>query len=338
MIDQNERLKNLIAHITLKNSYWGYLFSRVRRVGVKGLPSIMGVAPTVDGTLVLAFEPALLANTDDREIKIIIEHEGMHLLNKHISRSLRMLSNEVSDDMRDVKGRIWNHAADCAVNTLISMPEKVKVNGEFIHPLFPKYYKLPDRKSTEFYYNEMLKDVNFVNINIPGDGEGAEGKSGSGEGISKGSGIPKNNQLDDHSKWSQIAGQISDVSSLSRKVDAYLQNIIKDSLKSFEKKRQRGLLPGYIAELINQALTPPKVTYYQIIAKLIKGTRLSKFKRSLSRINRKRTYVFMIGENKNVPMISPFPGRTRDFSFKIDVVIDTSGSMSPEDIIKAFSK
>ena len=39
----------------------------------------------------------------------------------------------------------------------------------------------------------------------------------------------------------------------------------------------------------------------------------------------------------NLPQISPFPGKKRDFTFYVGVLIDTSGSQSKEDIIDALS-
>jgi predicted metal-dependent peptidase len=36
-------------------------------------------------------------------------------------------------------------------------------------------------------------------------------------------------------------------------------------------------------------------------------------------------------------MISPFPGRKRDDSFIIGIIIDTSGSQTPDDIMESFS-
>jgi predicted metal-dependent peptidase len=107
-------------------------------------------------------------------------------------------------------------------------------------------------------------------------------------------------------------------------------------VKTFSK--DRGNLPGHISALIESALAPPKAPYYQIIQKLVRASRFSKFKRSHTKINRKRTYVFNIdGEGDNIPAISPFPGRTRDFTFNICVLIDTSGSMSNDDVREGLS-
>jgi predicted metal-dependent peptidase len=121
---------------------------------------------------------------------------------------------------------------------------------------------------------------------------------------------------------------------LSRKLEQNVRKIIKDSVKHFSK--DRGNLPSHIAELIEQALGPPKVPYYQIIRRLVRGSRLSKFQRSPTRINRKRTYTFHL-EGSSLPQISPFPGKKRDFTFDIVILIDTSGSMSPDQIAEGLS-
>jgi len=315
-MDQSERLKKQIAKMALRHSYWGYLFGRIRRIASDTLPSIMGVGPERDGTISLIFNPALMKETDDLVIEKILEHEGMHVLNKHVSRLLRILSNEVSKEIKFVKARIWNTAADCAVNPIIEMPREVTIAGKPWAGCFPDIYDMEDGKSTEHYYHHLLDEVRDQMKQMGGEMQ----FGGAGEDY---------DAVDDHGSWGKAISQVADVSSLSRKIDGYVEEIIKDSLKNFRKKR--GELPGFVKELIDKALTPPKVPYYQVIRKLVRGSRLSKFKRSFTRINRKRTYVFAIGE-QNLPQISPFPGRTRDFSFNIVVLIDTSGSMSPDDI------
>jgi predicted metal-dependent peptidase len=216
---------------------------------------------------------------------------------------------------------IWNIAADCSVNHLIDLPAILKIDGKDWPVCHAKLYKLPDNKPTEFYFNELLKQYEKNKKN--GGGECVEGL----EGVCK--------PLDDHSEWKNITNKTGDVSALSRSVDNYIQDLIKDSLKNFE--RGRGDLPSYIRELIDRALRPPKAPYFMIIRKLIKASRYSKFKRAYAKISRKRTYTFMIGEDSNLPAISPFPGRARDLTFDIIVMIDVSGSMSPDDIKEGLS-
>ena len=381
-IDTAQRMKNLIAKFVLKYNYWGYLFSRIRRkpTSYAMLKSIMGVAPETDGTVTLYYCSDLVDATDDKHLTTIIEHEGMHLLNKHISRLLRILSNEVMLNRMKMKSEIWNVAADCCVNMQANIKEPIIIAGNPWPPQLPAMYNLPEGKLTEWYYFELLNRSNqspqqgqicplFSKGKGQGDGkdqsqsgkgkdkknESGEGKGEGQQGQGKGQDPCKDCQFnqkggdhscpgasgvggfDNHDVWRENVSSVADLSSLSRKVDSYVQDIIKESVKNFN--RDRGTIPGHIAELIQSALLPPKAPYYQIIRKLIRATRLSKFKRSHTKINRKRTYVFQLGNKgfENLPKISPFPGRTRDFTFFIVIIIDTSGSMGTDDIKEGLS-
>jgi len=338
MNNNPDRLKELIAKFILKNNYWGYLFSRIRRTPRYDLPSIAGVGPEKDGTITLYYQPDLIAVTSDEVILSVIEHEGMHLLNSHIPRLLRILSNEMIEEKRGLKSTIWNVAADCCVNTQAKLPKQLNIGGRMMNLCFPKLYDLPEDKAAEFYYNRLLKkaedQIKKCGGSGDGDGEGkGKGKDGNGKFQAfSGSG----DSIDDHSAWTKNIKDVADLSSLSRKLDNYMGNIVRESIRNFNK--QRGQLPGCVAELIDDLLKPPKAPYFQIIRKLVRASRLSKFKRAHSKINRKRTYVFAMNKgNKSLPVISPFPGRTRDFTFDIGLILDTSGSMSREEILEGLS-
>lgn len=305
--NSGERLKNLIAKFVLKYNYWGYLFSRIRRKPSKSIKSIMGVGPEPDGTISLYYDPDLVAKTDDSNLIKVIEHEGFHLLNKHIPRLVRIISNEPEITRYIAKADIWNIAADCAVNDQMGLKDPLTIAGQSWAPQTPEGWGMPVKQTSEWYYYELLKNkVKFKRVPMIGD----------------------------HGTWLKNIKSVSDHSSLARKLDQHLQNIIKESVKTFNK--ERGTLPANVAQLIDGALAPPKAPYYQIIRKLVRGTRLSKFRRSPTKINRKRVYVFKLG-GKVIPNISPFPGKTRDFTFDIIVLLDTSGSMSDEQVRDGLS-
>ena len=338
----DEKLKELIAKMVLGNSYWGYLFSRLARKSVKGLPSLMGVAPEPDGLISLCYEPDILAKASDDVIMLVLEHEGMHVLNKHIPRLIRILSNELNDRKKEMKSKVWNYAADCCVNTQMSFPKEVMIAGTKLHSVFPEDLNLPPTKITEFYYSELLKRVK--KIQCPKCGAKGEGFSTSG----KGQGDGKEQEplsvtcpscsgampLDDHDNWTKNLEGVADLSSLSRKIDTNVGNIIREAVKNFNKRR--GTLPSHIQDLIEEALKPPKAPYYEIIRRLVRGSRFSKFRRSPTRINRKRAYLFTLSDD-GTPIFSPFPGKMRDYSFFVSLIIDTSGSMSKDEILDALS-
>ena len=306
MSNTSERLKNLVARFVLKYNYWGYLFSRIRRQADPNLPSIMGVAPEPDGTICLYYRPELVDGTDDANITKVIEHEGLHLLDKHIPRLIKILSNETDLQMKAIKADIWNKAADCAVNMQAGFKDDMVINGKKWPLCFPEKYGLPKDKITEWYYLELLDKTTIIEIPAIGD----------------------------HGKWKDNLKGVADYDALARKVDQHVRRLVKESVKTFNK--DRGRLPAHIAELIERNLAPPKAPYYQIIRKLVRGSRLSKFKRSPTRINRKRTYAFHL-KGTGLPQLSPFPGKARDFTFFVVILIDTSGSMSMKEIAEGLS-
>jgi predicted metal-dependent peptidase len=313
----DENVKSLIATFVLSYNYWGYLFSRIRRRPVRGLPSIMGVNPEPDGTITLLYNPYLYSKSEDKHILKVIEHEGMHLLNQHLPRLLRILANEPIEYNKGVKARIWNIAADCSVNVQAKIEQPIIIDGRPWPPQLPEMHNLPRGHITEWYYNKILENIKGISL-------------GGGSGDSDDKGSPA---FDDHSGWMKTKG-VADISSLSRKVENHIQELIKESAKAFTK--DRGKLPGHIAELIQQALKPPSAPYYEIIKKLVKGTRLTKWKRHYSKINRKRVYSAYL-PLYGFQQFSPFPGKFRDLTFSIVILIDTSGSMDVDSMSEGLS-
>jgi len=277
----------------------------------------------MDGTLSLLYDPDLVDQTDNENINKILEHEGMHLLNKHVARLIRMLIDEPDKYKMKYKRDLWNWASDACCNSQAKIKDNLVVAGKSWPLIYPNSFKYPDGKpfpegkTTEWYYYELLK-MNKKDM----------------EEFSKT--MKKfEEMLNSHDFWEGLPGEKSpDPSALSRKLDSYITGLIKESVKNFSK--DRGHLPGHIQELIDAALGPPHVPYFAIIKKLIKGSRLSKFKRSHTKINRKRGYVFLL-DQIGLPQISPFPGRTRDFTFNVGTVIDTSGSMDTKWIVEGLS-
>ena len=394
-----QRMKDLIALMNLKNSYWGYLFSLILRVEDDTLPAPMGVRPEKNGTVSLVYNPTMISKMSDEHIKKVLEHEGMHLINKHIPRFLKVITDEVYPIKRMIKQRVFNIASDMCVNSQIAdMPKALTIDGKEYTLCFPEAYKMERGQTTEVYYEKLLKDsedskcwkclqkqiekYEKIKSEQTGDGSGdkeesdsgktknnpgkdskdqdqSQDKSDSGSGDTSDCDCNENGKdqcndgsrenecgdpndakcracagsgnVDSHESWAEALDGQPDPSSYARVIDEYLRDIIHTTAKDFKKRK--GNLPAGLEELINEALKPPTVPYYQIIRKLVIASRYSKFKRHFSKINRKRTYVFQ----DNVPQISPFPGRARDFSFDICICVDTSGSMGIEELMESLS-
>lgn len=357
LFEIEERLKEFIALLTLKINFWGYIFAKVHRKADLSLKSVMGVGPSRDGTIILYYNPILLDLTDDLSLLKVIEHEGMHLINKHIPRLIRIMAGEVVLERKRAKSEIWNIASDAAANMQMGMSRTINIGGKEIELVFPDTYNMPDDKASEWYYEYLMKNNTIeVPMQCPscgGTGETSDkegdqdGQDGDGDGKGKSQRCPDcggngnaNGQgsggIDDHSQWTGEGSE--DPNALARKVEMNTTSMVRDAAKEI---KSRGDLPSYISELIEEFLHPPQLPYHMMIRKLVRGSRLSKFKRAPTKLNRKRGYVFVIDDDdedmKGRPKISPFPGRARDLSFDIGILIDTSGSMSKEELLEALS-
>lgn len=340
-MDVHERLKSLIASKTMRSCFWGHLFSLVRRKPCNNIPSIMGIALENDGTYSLLYRPELVESTSDNTISTILEHEGLHLINMHIARFIRILAGELDNNKKEEKRMVWNLATDCAVNSQLGLNEKIEISGIETQVLLPKSFNLPNGKASEYYFSELLKSNPMKNNNSNNSVYGiysddnSESENSNGNGNDDGDNKNKGSKsIDDHSGWDKNIESNPDLYSLSRKAENNIKDLIKTAVENFDKTK--GNLPSSIRELIEECLKPPQVPYYQIIRKVVRASKHSKFTRSFTKINRKRTYLFML-DNSHLPQLSPFPGRTRDFTFNISIMIDTSGSMSKDEILESLS-
>ena len=319
-MSQTERIRDLIGQMVLKDSFWGYLFSRVGKIEDKNFPHVAAIGALNDGMLYLFYNPDMTETVNDTDLEIILSHEGIHILNKHISRLIRILADETKEELKSSKMKTWNYATDFNANEIIKAPKTIKINNEDSKLLHAKDFKLEVDKTSEYYYYKLLEDAEKQNSK----GKGKEGQ---------GSGQLYEEYSFGHEKWISELKGIPDLYSFSRRIEQFTKESVQQSVKSV---RNKGNISGNLKELIDQCLLPPEIPYYQIIKKLVKGSRLAKDTLSYSKINRKRTYLFLTGEQKGIPQISPFPGRTKDITFNISIISDTSGSMSHDDILESL--
>jgi predicted metal-dependent peptidase len=308
----SERIKNSITDMIFRDNYWGYLFSKINRAECLDLEAPMGVAPEIDGSITLLYNPSFIDRCRDDFLNAIIEHEGTHILNHHIPRLLRIISDEGNTNVKKEKQVRWNYAADCATNTIINIKKLYYLtDGSEFKVVHPDDYNLPHRKSAEYYYEHIPDDAlpQIKKIYVNGGNVG------------------------DHKSWLKNISKVADIGSLAERLQQYTNSALEES---YNNVRNKGNLPSFISQVISELLKPPQIPYYQLITKLVKGSRLSKQKRAFTRINKKRIYTFFI-DQKNLPVISPFPGKTKDFSFNITVILDTSGSMNIDDIMEGLS-
>ena len=343
-LEEDNKLSDIISTMTFNNSFWGYLFSRLRRIPVED-EIMMGVGVVRDGTIALFYNQKRVDQCKPKDIIKIIEHEGLHIINNHLVRVIKLLTDEIDIIEIESKKRIWNIATDACVNCQIKdMPRIMNIGDEEWKLVFPDIYKLNENESAEIYYdklNSKREKEEKIKIKIEGSGlgtgegkEGSETETGEGkEGSEEGTGAGKDS-CNNHKYWKNPTGD----SSFPRQIEQYAKDMVYKSLKNFNKSR--GTLPGNLELLINEFLQPPKLPYYEIIRRSVKATYNKSKVKKAPVINRKRGYM-VLWENKfksmDLPMMSPFPGKKSDYAFHILVIIDTSQSMTKDDICEGLS-
>lgn len=87
----------------------------------------------------------------------------------------------------------------------------------------------------------------------------------------------------------------------------------------------RGLMPGYFLEMVDRINIPPAIKWQNVLKKYV-GTISADYKKTRSRLNRRQPERFDLS------------GKINDKTLKIVVAIDTSASMSDDDIKYIFNE
>lgn len=260
-------------------------------------------------------------------------HEIFHLLLDHAGRAADMGIRFDPSVRAQVGARIWNIAADCEINQRMltdgwTLPEWV---------VTPEKYGLDEGKTAEVYYRELCSQPRFAQTLAEGasldeaiekmesSGEG-EGQLGSGRCGSCATGVPE--------EWETKAGKNADGSQsgmgkvelddLRRAVAKGIQQQVQESSEG------RGTDPGWLKAWAEEYLTPPRPPWHRAfrgaVARAVESA-AGRVDYTWRRLSRRQVSV----ERYQLPgMHAP--------RVRLAVVVDTSGSMSDEDLALALTQ
>lgn len=276
----------------------------------------------------LIINPIMLFQLTPEQISAVMIHEIYHVCNNHITRGKLLFEKE--------SPYMLNIAMDLAINQFIDGLPSDCVHMNNIERFIPNVDKscLKPKDNYENYmkifkdtYNKNEETRNYVNQKDAERQEGNGGESQDGnssnikddlkelEEMMKNGGLSKGNKLDDHGKWNESDTQAGDLES---------KNVLK---KIFEdaKNASRGTVPAGIQKAIDELFAPPTITWQQVLKRYI-GTVPVPYKKTITRKSRRQ------------PQRADLRGRLSDHEVEIIVGIDTSGSMTDNDIHYALSE
>lgn len=198
---------------------------------------------------------------------------------------------------------LLNLAADCEVNSYLK-----DLDDSWV---VPSLWNLPERKGTKFYYEEISKHKSSQQNN-QSSGEGTGGSQNNNSN-------PKTK--DDHSQWHK------DFHDCSEAEKQLIVNQINSQIKTAAEQtiKMRGTIPGELQEIIDEILkVKPRIFDWKAYFRRMLG--------SIYDINIKKT------RRKESTRFPGAAGIKHKKKVSILVAVDTSGSVSNEELIDFFNE
>ena len=271
-----ERLVTSRISLLLKHSFFGNLATRLRLINADEWCT----TAATDG-LNFYYNSRFIMMLRPKEVDFLVGHEVLHVVYDHMGRR----------DHRDPE--IWNIADDYAVNADL---KRHKI-GEFITTVPALYEAKYDGKPAEEIYEDLMKNVQYINIDdlldkmlddhLDGEGDD-EGAGGDG----KGKGRPK----------------------LSEAEKEQIRQEVKQSIINAAQQSDAGSVPVGVQRMIKQ-MTDPVMPWRELIQ-----TNLTSAIRS--------DYSWMRPSRRGWHMDAIMPGMNPGEEIDVTIMIDMSGSIS----------
>jgi len=302
MKDVHEEISRCIIQMLFKEPFFNHLLSGLVRVVSEEVPTA-AVSFTGTNINLLVNENFFLKELRSQSNRVaVIKHEALHLLFKHLFRT----------DIKNYEPTLFNIAADLVVNQFIGswkLPE-----GAVTLNTFPDL-GLEQNQTLEWYYEKLSKLQN----NSENTASAATPKSS--EALSKIMG-EKGQKRGDHSKWGTPSSAKSQIDGIAAETE--LDRMIIQARERTPAKYW-GTIPGEINLLIDMLIENrrPKVDWRRTLR--------------IFSSNSRRTYIFST-MHRISKRYGTRPGiKVKQFQ-KVAVAIDTSGSVSDDDIAVFFTE
>lgn len=293
--------------ISQRDSYYGYFLMNLTYEVDFSSRSIAGILlgrfPPVFHT-----NPLLLCKYSLKEILFIVCHEIDHIVLNHPAEMLK--ANPEHDP--DIAEK-FNLAADAAVNDRILKEIQegkssflVAPDGHVSSSTLKRMFKLRSIRPLEsyLYYFNLIRGKALPEKpqQMPDDG---------GEVVTA-----QNCGTPEHHQW-QVGEDAEEAAAAVRE--------LVNAATSIMNEETRGLIPGAYFEQVKALNTPPKLSWQSILKKYV-GTIAAEKRKTRTRLNRRQ------------PMRFDLSGSQDEKTLKIVVAIDTSASVTEQDVANILNE
>ena len=153
-----EKVEGVICDLIVRNSFWGFLFSRVNKK--YHFPGQICAVALENKEINLCVNSEYFSTMSKEDIEKVLVHEGYHLILKHLFR-LR--------ELKEIKKEKFNYeifaiAVDMAANDVGDIKGGVTCMGKFFPVARPEMFNLPRNMAFEWYYHELEKKMKDESI------------------------------------------------------------------------------------------------------------------------------------------------------------------------------
>lgn len=263
-------------------------------------------------------------------------HEGFNDIEQHLKNKARASHEAACARAKE--------AADKAGKEFVAPPFEEEKAGMCL----PEKFDLPLEGSFESYQYLLMQKVKLQSVTVSftgnshdfwtksdqdGQGKGQKGKPGQGKGKGQ-KGDQQGQNGEGEGEGGGFTFDISSLGEMSTEEMMQAAHEIRESIKETLRETVRscggvgrGVLPGNLEEWLEAYLAPPIVPWWEVFTTRARMSRASKMKRTVQTPNRA---LLALAEEDD--QIIPSPGRARDRSWRIFLMVDTSGSMSSESL------
>lgn len=307
-----DRLMSARCRLITTEPWYGTMASLMRWIKDNVNTPTMGVRMIRGGEIECLYNEEFCEKLNVDELMAVVKHEIEHIVRLHMSRS-----------GSDRDHLTWNVSADMVCNGTEKNPRILELpkGAVYLHE------SLKEENTTEEVYDHLAKNKVKIKISCPSCGGKGKGKDGQGQGQGqdgpcpmcgdknqgggKGKMTVEGTWIDDHSIW-----QGSTVS----KDEA--RQVVKDMTEQATAKAA-GNVPGHLVEVLKELDKPIvnwKYVFRQLMGRKAGGKRMTYSRRS------RRHNCFGV------------PGKSSHASIPLNVLVDTSGSMSSKDLELVFTE
>lgn len=318
---------------TRQRNFYARVINALVRVETPGL-NTLAVGLDKTGRYVFYYDPDFVRKCTIQELVLSCEHEVYHLLLGHIPRFLELLTGLTDQAERRKFKSVMNIAVDCATNELMRTEDGFdKRWGKWFYGdeketegrtfLVPENFKLPKGLPYEAYQFMLLRNAKQISAHVAGGVGTATVVPMEGDAYAILDGHFQQQTRGAHQFWDNGLDQKAsdEIQGMADKLRQQVKNMLQQAVN--EHTKSRGTIPAGMRELVEALLKPPTIPWPELLRNFCVRTRQTKIGRGMSRPNRRM---------HGIPGVLPFPGRARDRKFTILFALDTSGSMSTDDL------